>query len=91
MDRCVLTWTHALALNKQKEVHHGKPTRDSNAEGDSRGNCPQGIHHHRSSEEGQAELRSTYGTKKYERLVALKNKYDPTNFFRLNHNIKPTA
>ncbi|MGE5443835.1 MAG: BBE domain-containing protein [Ignavibacteriales bacterium] len=25
------------------------------------------------------------------RLVALKNKYDPTNFFRLNQNIKPTA
>ena len=45
----------------------------------------------RSSEEGQAELRSAYGTKKYERLVALKNKYDPTNFFRLNHNIKLTV
>jgi len=26
----------------------------------------------------------------YDRLVALKNKYDPTNFFRMNHNIKPT-
>jgi hypothetical protein len=27
----------------------------------------------------------------YERLVALKNKYDPTNLFRMNQNIKPTA
>jgi hypothetical protein len=26
----------------------------------------------------------------YERLVALKKKYDPTNFFRMNQNIKPT-
>jgi FAD/FMN-containing dehydrogenase len=26
----------------------------------------------------------------YERLVGLKNQYDPTNFFRLNANIKPT-
>lgn len=26
----------------------------------------------------------------YERLVTLKNKYDPTNFFRLNANIRPT-
>ncbi len=27
----------------------------------------------------------------YDLLVALKNKYDPTNFFRLNANIKPTV
>ena len=24
-------------------------------------------------------------------LVALKNKYDPTNLFRMNQNIKPTV
>ena len=27
----------------------------------------------------------------YERLLALKNKYDPANLFRLNQNIKPTV
>jgi FAD/FMN-containing dehydrogenase len=27
----------------------------------------------------------------YPRLVAVKNKYDPTNLFRLNANVKPTA
>ena len=27
----------------------------------------------------------------YERLVKVKNKYDPTNLFRLNANVKPTA
>jgi hypothetical protein len=32
---------------------------------------------------------SAYGAN-YERLVALKNTYDPTNFFRLNPNIRPT-
>ena len=26
----------------------------------------------------------------YDQLVKLKNKYDPTNFFRVNHNIKPS-
>jgi FAD/FMN-containing dehydrogenase len=36
-------------------------------------------------------IRAAYGADKYERLVALKNKYDPTNMFRLNQNIKPTA
>lgn len=40
-------------------------------------------------EEGDEMMRTTFGAK-YERLVALKNKYDPTNLFRLNQNIKPT-
>jgi len=34
-------------------------------------------------------VRTAYGAKRYERLVALKNKYDPSNLFRLNQNIKP--
>ncbi len=39
--------------------------------------------------EGEKRVRDAYGQAKYERLVALKNKYDPTNFFSLNQNIKP--
>jgi len=42
-------------------------------------------------DEGAERVNEAYGKAKYERLVALKNKYDPTNFFRLNQNIKPSA
>jgi len=41
------------------------------------------------SDEGDAFARAAYGPN-YERLVALKNKYDPTNFFHMNHNISPS-
>ncbi len=42
-------------------------------------------------EEGQALVQAAYGRDNYERLVALKNKFDPANLFRLNQNILPTA
>jgi len=35
-------------------------------------------------------IREAYGPN-YDRLAALKKKYDPTNFFRLNPNIRPAA
>ena len=44
---------------------------------------------HLDSEEA-TRIRAAY-SHGYERLVALKNKYDPTNLFRLNQNIKPTV
>ena len=44
---------------------------------------------HLDSEEA-TRIRAAY-SQGYERLVALKNKYDPTNLFRLNPNIKPTS
>ena len=37
----------------------------------------------------EERLETAYGEKTYRRLVELKGKYDPTNFFRLNPNIKP--
>ncbi|HKC75928.1 MAG TPA: FAD-binding oxidoreductase [Chloroflexota bacterium] len=41
--------------------------------------------------EGEDRVKAAYGSAQYERLVALKNKYDPTNLFRLNQNIKPSV
>jgi hypothetical protein len=40
--------------------------------------------------EGESRVRASYGIN-YERLVALKQRYDPTNFFSLNQNIKPSG
>lgn len=40
-------------------------------------------------EEGEERVRQAYGAKKYDRLKALKRRYDPDNLFRLNHNIRP--
>ena len=37
------------------------------------------------------EARTSYGKDTYDRLVSLKNRYDPTNVFRLNQNIPPAA
>jgi FAD/FMN-containing dehydrogenase len=39
--------------------------------------------------EGPERVRAAYGPAKYDRLVALKRKYDPTNLFRVNQNINP--
>lgn len=42
------------------------------------------------SDEGEERAKAAYGIN-YDRLVRVKNKYDPMNLFRLNQNIKPTA
>jgi FAD/FMN-containing dehydrogenase len=39
-------------------------------------------------DEGEDRVRATYG-KNYARLAKIKKRYDPTNLFRVNQNIKP--
>jgi FAD/FMN-containing dehydrogenase len=40
-------------------------------------------------DEGQERVQATYRDN-YQRLVEIKNKYDPHNFFRVNQNIRPS-
>ena len=47
-----------------------------------------GVYVNNLGDEGEDRVREAYGAN-YERLQALKGKYDPTNLFRLNQNIKP--
>jgi FAD/FMN-containing dehydrogenase len=43
------------------------------------------------AEAGDAEaVRRAYGAERYARLVAAKDRWDPRNVFRLNHNIQPS-
>ena len=42
------------------------------------------------TDEGFERIKAAYGLN-YERLVTVKNKYDPTNLLRHNQNIRPTG
>jgi FAD binding domain/Berberine and berberine like len=47
-----------------------------------------GVYANNLGEEGTERVRAAYG-ENYPRLVSIKKKYDPTNFFQLNQNIRP--
>jgi len=49
---------------------------------------PRGAYVNFMTDEGQDRVRESYRGN-YDRLVQIKRKYDPTNLFRLNQNIKP--
>ena len=48
-----------------------------------------GVYVNELGDEGQDRILAAYGRTTYDRLVGLKDRYDPTNFFRLNQNIAP--
>ena len=42
-------------------------------------------------EAGEANVKAAYAPDTYRRLQHLKNRYDPSNLFRFNQNILPSA
>ena len=49
-----------------------------------------GMYLNYGSLEPEEQVRAVYG-ENYDRLVRIKDKYDPDNMFRLNQNIKPSG
>ena len=47
-----------------------------------------GVYSNYLADEGDARVRAAYGSA-YDRLVALKRRWDPSNLFRLNQNVAP--
>jgi len=43
------------------------------------------------TEADAARVRSSFSVETFRKLVALKDKYDPTNLLRMNQNIRPSA
>jgi FAD/FMN-containing dehydrogenase len=50
-----------------------------------------GVYVNFMSDEDTAALEAAYGPQAYRRLVSVKDKYDPANFFRGNHNVRPSS
>ena len=51
----------------------------------------QGVYVNFLSDEGEARVKEAYTQDVWDRLVQVKNTYDPNNLFRMNQNIKPSS
>jgi FAD/FMN-containing dehydrogenase len=50
-----------------------------------------GVYSNFLEREGEDRILEAYGEATYQRLSLIKRRYDPTNLFRLNQNIRPAG
>ena len=74
-------------LQSVDELAAIKPWVDSFAKAIQRG--PEAAYVNFLTDEGPARVRQAYPGTTYDRLVAIKTRYDPTNLFHRNQNIAP--
>jgi FAD/FMN-containing dehydrogenase len=74
-------------VQSKEELSRIKPWVDSFEKAIQRG--PEAAYINFLTAEGPERVRKAYPGGTYERLAAIKRRYDPTNLFRLNQNIAP--
>lgn len=70
---------------EEKEKHEARVANFENAIRQS----DHGVYVNFLGDEGEDKIRAAYPGGAWDKLVAVKNRYDPTNLFRLNQNIPP--
>jgi FAD/FMN-containing dehydrogenase len=84
---------HALAMwmepDAETEAAHRRWARE--LADDLRPHTTDGVYLNFTSDTGEERVRATFGDERFARLVAVKDRYDPDNLFRLNQNIRPSA
>jgi len=81
--RPIMTWSRSTGVNK-----------NHNARRIARARPAPGVRNREPSQsvnffghEGKERVRAAYGEQTYQKLVAVKGRYDPTNLFRMNQNV----
>ncbi len=94
LGRRDVSWCyHALAMwmEPDQETHDAHFAWARGLAADLEPHTTTGAYLNFTSDNDEDRVRSVYGPEKYARLVALKDRYDPDNVFRLNANIAPSG
>ena len=80
-----------ITLYEDPATEAGAARLDRGAPRGARRRTTSGVYSNFLEVEGEERIRAAYPAGTYERLADVKRRYDPTNLFRLNQNIRPAA